>query len=67
MAINIADVKEYRKLTHRELTDDFVALAKSRGWKLVETLKLELSVMQGTRKKQTGTHKHEPIFVFMRK
>jgi hypothetical protein len=63
LAINIAAVSDYPG----NLEDDFVALAKSRGWKLVETLKLALSVMPGTRGKQKGKHKYEPIFVFKKK
>ena len=60
LAINIADVSDYPG----NLEDDFVALAESRGWKLVKKMKLALSVMPGTRRKQKGTHKYEPIFVF---
>jgi hypothetical protein len=63
LAINIADVSDYPG----NLKDDFVSLAEDNGWKLVKTLKLELSVMLGTRSKQKGKHKHEPIFVFKRK
>ena len=53
LAINIADVKDYEKLSGRKLTDDFVALAESKGWKLVETMKLALSSMVGTTKYRT--------------
>ena len=63
MAINIAAVSDYPG----NLEDDFVALAESQGWKLVKTLKLALSVMPGTRGKQKGKHKYEPIFIFRRK
>jgi len=63
MAINIAAVSDYPG----NLEYDFVALAGSRGWKLVKTLKLALSVMPGTRGKQKGKHKYEPIFVFKKK
>jgi hypothetical protein len=63
LAINIAAVSDYPG----NLEDDFVALAESRGWKLVKTLKLALSVMPGTRGKQKGKHKYEPIFVFRKK
>lgn len=63
LAINIATVSDYPG----NLEDDFVALAESRGWKLVKTLKLALSVMPGTRGKQKGKHKYEPIFVFRKK
>jgi hypothetical protein len=65
LAINIADVSGYPG----NLANDFVALAENRGWKLVKTktMKLALSVMPGTRRKQKGTHKYEPIFVFKKK
>jgi hypothetical protein len=43
LAINIADVSDYPG----NLEHDFVALAKSKGWKLVKTLKLALSSMTG--------------------
>ena len=43
LAINIADVSDYPG----NLEDDFVALAESQGWKLLETLKLALSSMTG--------------------
>ena len=57
LAINIADVGIYKGLQ-----DDLVEFAESKGWKLMEILKLALSRMMGTRKKQTGTHKYKPIF-----
>ncbi len=63
LAINIADVSGYPG----NLEEDFLALAENRGWKLVKTMKLALSVMPGTRRKQKGTHKYEPIFVFKKK
>jgi DNA methylase len=63
LAINIADVSGYPG----NLEHDFLTLADSRGWKLVRTMKLALSVMPGTRRKQKGTHKYEPIFVFRKK
>lgn len=66
LAINIADVKEYRKLTRRKLTEDFVVLAKRKGWRLVDTLQLELSAAPGAKHKH-GKHKREPIFVFKKK
>jgi DNA modification methylase len=66
LAINIADVKEYRKLTRRQLTDDFVALAVSKGWRPIEKLELELSAGPGAKHKH-GKHKPEPIFVFKKR
>jgi len=63
VAVNIADVKSYEKLTRRKLTDDFVALAEGKRWRLVETLQIALSAMPGAKHKY-GKHKREPIFVF---
>jgi DNA methylase len=63
LAINIADVSDYPG----NLANDFLALAENRGWRLVKAMKLALSVMPGTRHKQKGTHKYEPIFVFKTK
>lgn len=60
LAVNIADVSDYSG----NLEHDFLALAERRGWKLVKRMRLALSVMPGTRRKQKGTHKYEPIFVF---
>lgn len=57
LIINIANVKSYP-----ELEKDFVTLAESLNFKLVETLQYQLSRMMGTR--QLGTFKYEPIFVF---
>lgn len=62
LAVNIADVDSYGGMV-----DNFLAFAKLKGWEHVRTMKLSLSRMMGTRKKQTGTHKHEPIFIFRRK
>jgi hypothetical protein len=62
LAINIANVSSYKG----SLEDDFVALAKSKGFKHVETLTLLLSAMPGTKHKYDG-HKPEPIFVFKKK
>lgn len=62
LAINIADVAGYP-----DLSRGFVELAEGHGWRLVETMQLSLSRMMGTRKKQTDTHKYEPIFVFKRR
>ncbi len=72
LAINLDDAKEYKKLTRkgklkgRELTDDFKALAESKGWRLIETLQLELSAGPDAKQKH-GKHKREPIFVFKKK
>jgi hypothetical protein len=61
LVINIANVKSYP-----DLEKDFVTLAEASGWKLVETLKLALSLMMGTRRKGEA-FKYEPIFVFSKK
>jgi hypothetical protein len=70
LAINIADVSSYKG----SLEVDFIALAKSKGWKLVETLKLHLSSMMGSIKykscqkcqmltgKEHGTKPVDPAF-----
>lgn len=61
LAVNIADVPKH------SITDQFLHFAKHKGWDHVEDMKLTLSRMMGTRKKQTGTHKTEPIFIFRKK
>jgi len=62
LAINIANVRSY----NGSLENDFVALAKSKGFVYVETVQLELSAMPGAKHKY-GKHKHEPIFAFKKK
>jgi hypothetical protein len=62
LAINIADVG-----TYGSLKTDFLHFAQYKGWEHIDLMKLSLSRMMGTRKKQTGTHKTEPIYVFKRK
>ena len=61
MAINIANVS-----TYKTLEDDFVTLAKRKGFTYVETLTLLLSARPGTKQKHKSGHKHEPVFVFSR-
>ena len=58
LVINIAGVADYP-----ELAQDFLALAARCGFRHEETLQLNLSAMPGTR---TGSHKREPMFVFMK-
>jgi hypothetical protein len=58
LVVNIAGVKSYPALH-----EDFVSLATTNGWQLVETLQLALSKMPGSGK-QTASHKYEPIYVF---
>jgi hypothetical protein len=57
LVINIADVASYPNLTK-----DFLWLARRCGLRQVETLRLALSAMPGTR--AGSPYKHEPIFVF---
>jgi hypothetical protein len=61
MAINIANVS-----TYKTLEDDFVTLAKRKGFTYVQTLTLLLSARPGTKQKHKSGHKHEPVFVFSR-
>jgi len=62
LAVNIADVDSYMGME-----DQFLRFADQKGWQYIRTMKLALSRMMGTRKKQTGTHKFEPIYIFRRK
>lgn len=62
LAVNIADVDSYSGME-----DQFLRFAEQKGWQYIRTMKLSLSRMMGTRKKQTATHKYEPIYVFKRK
>lgn len=59
LAINIADVDSYGGMT-----DQFLHFTIYKGWEHIGEMKLALSRMMGTRQKQTGTHKYEPIFIF---
>lgn len=59
LAVNIADVDSYDGMC-----DQFLRFAELKGWQYIRTMKLSLSRMMGTRSKQTGTHKYEPIYVF---
>jgi hypothetical protein len=60
LAVNIANVS-----TFPDLEDAFMKLATSRGWRHIETLKIALSPMWGTRK-PGQKWKYEPLFVFGR-
>jgi hypothetical protein len=62
LATNIANVSSYKG----SLEDDFVVLAKSKGFTHVDTLTLLLSAMPGAKQKY-GKHKSEPIFVFRKR
>jgi hypothetical protein len=57
LVVNVANVK-----TYPNLTEDFQWLARRCGFRHVETLRLALAAMPGTR---TGSpYKFEPVFVF---
>lgn len=62
LAINIASVAAYPNLARV-----FVKFAEENGWRLVETLQLQLSKMVGLKHIGKSTFKHEPIFVFRKK
>ena len=57
LAVNIADVASYPNLT-----EDFLWLALQCGFRHIETLRLALAAMPGTRK--GSPFKFEPVFVF---
>lgn len=62
LAINIAGVAAYPNLATL-----FVRLAEDNGWRLIETLRLQLSKMVGLKHVGKGAFKTEPIFVFKKK
>ena len=62
LAINIASVAAYPNLTRL-----FVQYAKDNGWRLIETLHLQLSKMVGLKHIGKSAFKSEPIFVFKKK
>jgi hypothetical protein len=57
LVVNIANVTNYKNLT-----EDFLLLAKRCGFTHIETLRLALSAMPGTR--AGSAYKFEPVFVF---
>lgn len=57
LAVNIANVA-----TYANLTEDFLALASRCGFRHIETLRLALSAMPGTR--NGSPYKFEPVYVF---
>jgi hypothetical protein len=59
LAVNIAGVSSFPTLH-----EDFITLAVTNSWRLVETLQLALSAMPGTR--SGPAYKYEPIYVFQR-
>jgi len=62
LAINIASVAAYPNLAKV-----FLRYAEDNGWRLVETLHLQLSKMVGLKHIGKSAFKSEPIFVFKKK
>ncbi len=62
LAINIASVAVYPNLARV-----FVRLAQDHGWRLVETLHLQLSKMIGLKHIGKGAFKSEPVYVFRKR
>jgi hypothetical protein len=59
LVVNIANVASYPNLT-----EDFLWLARRCGFRHIETLRLALAAMPGTRK--GSPYKYEPVYVFQR-
>ncbi len=57
LVVNLANVASYA-----DLTDDFLMLARRCGFRHIETLRLALSAMPGTR--AGAMFKYEPVFIF---
>lgn len=62
LAINIASIAAFP-----DLAKVFVRFAEENGWRLIETLRLQLSKMVGLKHLGKGAFKTEPIFVFKEK
>lgn len=62
LAVNIASVSAYP-----DLPKVFLRYVKDNGWRLVETLQLQLSKMVGLKHIGKSAFKSEPIFVFKKK
>jgi len=62
LAVNIASVAAYPNLP-----TVFLGYAEDNGWRLIETLHLQLSKMVGLKHIGKSAFKSEPIFVFKRK
>ena len=62
LAINIASIAAFP-----DLAKVFVRFAEDNGWRLIETLSLQLSKMVGLKHLGKGAFKTEPIFVFKKK
>lgn len=62
LAINVASVAAYPNLA-----PVFLSYAESNGWRLIDTLHLQLSKMVGLKHIGKSAFKSEPIFVFKKK
>lgn len=62
LAINIASIAAFP-----DLAKVFVRFAEDNGWRLIETLQLQLSKMVGLKHIGKSAFKSEPIFVFKKK
>jgi hypothetical protein len=62
LAINIASVAAYPNLAKA-----FVEYAQGNGWRLIETLQLQLSKMVGLKHIGKSAFKSEPIFIFRKR
>ena len=62
LAINVASVAAYPNLAKV-----FLRYAEDNGWRLVETLQLQLSKMVGLKHIGKSAFKTEPLFVFKKK
>jgi len=62
LAINIASVAAYPNLARV-----FLRYAQDNGWRLIETLQLQMSKMVGLKHIGKSAFKNEPIFVFKKK
>jgi hypothetical protein len=62
LAVNIASVAAYPNLA-----TVFLRFAEDNGWRLVETLQLQLSKMVGLKHIGKSAFKSEPIFIFKKK
>src|ERR1700735_146893 len=59
LALNIASIAAYPTLAR-----DFLRYAEENGWRLIETLHLQLSKMVGLKHIGKGAFKTEPLFIF---
>jgi len=62
LAVNVASVAAYPNLARV-----FLRYAEDNGWRLIETLQLQLSKMVGLKHIGKGAFKTEPVFIFKRR